>query len=596
MKYIVCFLFAILSCTAAPGAASAEETRLALLIGNEDYPSEVGRLSLPHQDVATLSGALRSVGFEVTARQDLDEDGMDGALSAFEQKIASAAARGETVIAFLYYSGHGASALIDGERTNYLLPATERITTVSELARKGIPLDEVVLGLSQTNASAVFVVTDACRNDLVRAFDRSGNKGFTPPSTRPGMFIAHSTYPGAVAPDDGAFAQTLARYISKPGIEAARAFTLTNREVAQGRGGNLLIPTVANALSADFFFAGREAAPPPSPAVILADDEGTALAQAITAGTLDAYTAFKRRFPRHERIAFVDAEIRRLTPRPVEPVSSARSPGSVFRDRLSGGGQGPEMVVVPAGSFMMGSPESEQGRFNNEGPQRRVTISKPFAVGKFEVTVGQFRTFVNDSGYDVGDRCRTFEGGGWDWRDGINWQNPGFSQSERSPVTCVSWEDVQAYMKWLSRKTGEDYGLLSEAQWEYAARAGSMSRFSWGEGEPTCTKSLDNTANFGSCSGDREELVGYSSANAFGLYDMHGNVWEWIEDCWHENYDGAPTDGSVWTANCSSNNQVIRGGSWRMNPQLLRSAFRFKDTPDIRVNSLGFRVTRDLSE
>ena len=589
MKYVLSILFACFSWIAVPGAASAEETRLALLIGNEDYPSEVGRLSLPHQDVATLSDALRKVGFEVTARQDLDEDGMDGALSAFEQKIALAAARGETVIAFLYYSGHGASALIDGERTNYLLPATERITTVSELARKGIPLDDVVLGLSQTNASAVFVVTDACRNDLVRAFDRSGNKGFTPPSTRPGMFIAHSTYPGAVAPDDGAFAQTLARYISKPGIEAARAFTLTNREVARGRGGNL-IPTVANALSADFFFAGRQAIAPQSPAVILADDEGTALAQAITAGTLEAFQAFKAGFPRSDQMSYVEAQIARLTPRRSEPVSGARSPGSVFRDRLSGGGQGPEMVVVPSGSFMMGSPSSEKGRRDMEGTQRRVTISKPFAVGKFEVTWAEWEACVADGGCNNSGPAS--KGGDEGWGKG------------NRPVINVSWEDAKAYVKWLSGKTGEDYGLLSEAEWEYAARAGTTGRFS-NNGTESDLCDIANGADAStdydwrntSCSdgyGKQTAPVGSFAANAFGLHDMHGNVWEWVEDCWHGNYDGAPTDGSAWTANCSSSSRVLRGGSWYFIPLNLRSANRSGDSPVSRNINMGFRVTRTL--
>ena len=276
--------------------AQAQEKRLALLIGNEDYPAVVGRLSLPHQDVSTLDRTLRDLGFDVTAARDLDEDGMDDALSNFERKINSAAGRGEEVVAFLYYSGHGASAVMDGERVNYLLPAKETITTASELARKGIELDEVIRGLSLTSAKAVFVVTDACRNDLVSAFDRSGNKGFAPTRARAGMFIAHSTYPGAVAPDDGAFAQTLARYLKEPGIEAARAFQLTNREVARGRGVTQ-IPTTANALIEDFYFTWR-AAP--------ISDEEAERELFLAAQSCADYQSYAARYPRGEFITVAE--------------------------------------------------------------------------------------------------------------------------------------------------------------------------------------------------------------------------------------------------------------------------------------------------
>jgi formylglycine-generating enzyme required for sulfatase activity len=226
------------------------------------------------------------------------------------------------------------------------------------------------------------------------------------------------------------------------------------------------------------------------------------------------------------------------------------------------------MVVVPAGSFMMGSPASEAGRLDDEGPQHRVTVAKPFAVGKFEVTVAEW------------DAC--VAGGGCNHKP----SDQGWGRGRR-PVINVSWQDAKGYVAWLSRKTGRTYRLLSEAEWEYAARAGTTTPFSTG-----ATISTDQ-ANFGGNGGSAKE-VGSFKANAFGLHDMHGNVWEWVEDCWNGSYSGAPTDGSVWTSgDCTS--RVLRGGSWYGNPRLLRSANRDRFTTDFRNYGFGFRVGRTLT-
>ncbi len=161
------------------------------------------------------------------------------------------------------------------------------------------------------------------------------------------------------------------------------------------------------------------------------------------------------------------------------------------------------------------------------------------------------------------------------------------------PVINVSWEDAQAYVQWLSRKTGERYRLLSEAEWEYVARAGTSTRFSWGDGDPTCSRGAWNGANFTSCTSYRTEPVGYSAANAFGVHDLHGNVYEWVEDCYQDSYSGAPSDGSARTvSNCSR--RVFRGGSWYDAPQILRSAYRIRNYPTVRFSDRGFRVARTL--
>ena len=263
-----------------------------------------------------------------------------------------------------------------------------------------------------------------------------------------------------------------------------------------------------------------------------------------------------------------------------------RRPGTKFRDCP----ECPELVVVPSGSFMMGSPASEAGRDDDEGPVRRVTIAAPFAVGAREVTRGEFARFVSATGRSMGGSCWTREDGEWENRSGRHWRSPGFRQGDDHPVVCVDWDDARAYVSWLSRETGQGYRLLSESEWEYVARSGTSTRYWWGDGIGR------NRANCVRCGSrwDRTAPVGSFSANGFGLHDVHGNVWEWVEDCWNGSYAGAPRDGSAWeSGDCSA--RVLRGGSWVNGPGLLRSAIRGRDGTDDRGSYFGFRVARTLA-
>ncbi len=289
-----------------------------------------------------------------------------------------------------------------------------------------------------------------------------------------------------------------------------------------------------------------------------------------------------------ERIAQVNPNssyLAELKERLVEPQS-----GKMFRDRLKNGGLGPEMVWIPAGSFDMGSNKGS----SDEKPVHRVVI-KRFSIGKYEVTVGEFSAFVKSSRYKTdaekkGD-CFSYSQG-WEWIKGANWESPGFSQNNNHPVVCVSWNDAVAYSKWLSKQTGKSYRLPSEAEWEYAARGGTNTKYWWGN------KIGKNRAN---CRrdycGDRFEYtapVGSFSSNPFGVYDMAGNVWEWCMDKYHDNYKGAPTDGSAWERGGGSR-RVLRGGSWYDDPANVRTALRNWSTLADR-GSNGFRVAfaRDL--
>jgi formylglycine-generating enzyme required for sulfatase activity len=232
------------------------------------------------------------------------------------------------------------------------------------------------------------------------------------------------------------------------------------------------------------------------------------------------------------------------------------------------------MVVVPAGEFTMGSPLQEIGRSDDEGPQRTVTLARPFAVSRLELTFAEWDACVAHG--DCDPRVRDSWGRG------------------RQPATSVNWHDARRYVAWLSRVTGRPYRLLSEAEWEYAARAGTSTAYSWGD------EIGERNANCNGC-GSRWDAkqaapVGSFAANAFGLHDMHGNVWEWVEDCYHTSYYSGPTDGSPWTEDGVCNVRVVRGGSWYFIPQNLRSAIRGWFAIEDRDFNFGIRVGRTLTQ
>ena len=313
--------------------------------------------------------------------------------------------------------------------------------------------------------------------------------------------------------------------------------------------------------------------------------------------TVEAIRAFERASDRSERGEATDQLLAQLRATERWP---APQPGEVFRDCPDC----PEMVVIPAGRFTMGSPSNEPQRLNTEGPQRQVNISA-FALATTPLTVGEFRLFVEATAYRTdaernaggNSGCRTREGGSWAWRSGRNWRSPGMSQDDAHPVLCLSWNDAQAYIEWLSEKTGEGYRLPSEAEWEYATRAGTSTRFNTGDCITTAQANFSGTHPAQGCPRgefrERTTPVKTFAPNSSGLYDMHGNVWEWTQDCWNDNYTGAPSDGSAWMAgDCSR--AVLRGGSWSTNGQFLRSAFRNTNARDFRDGYIGFRPARSL--
>ena len=279
--------------------------------------------------------------------------------------------------------------------------------------------------------------------------------------------------------------------------------------------------------------------------------------------------------------------------------------------------QGPEMVLLAGGAVQQGSPESEVGRTGDESPQHAVTIPQPFALGRCEVTVGEFRQFVEASGYttdaETSRGCYV-----WNEQERVNkldparnWKSPGFAQTDQHPVTCVSWNDAQAYITWLNAWLGlrpnTAYRLPTESEWEYAARAGTTTPYFWSDASQCqYANGADQTAKhtgkwpanwtYAACADQFvfTAPVGSFSPNRWGLYDTSGNVGEWVADCWHESYKAAPADGSAWleagSGDCSR--RVLRGGGWYGNPLNLRSANRNWNAPDGAYIISGFGLAR----
>jgi formylglycine-generating enzyme required for sulfatase activity len=286
-------------------------------------------------------------------------------------------------------------------------------------------------------------------------------------------------------------------------------------------------------------------------------------------------------------------------PTPEPPVIApepAPEPG-VLRDRFAdGSGHGPALVEIPAGRFQMGSPEHERKKaidagaqlawLERETPQHWVGIGRNFALGRYPVTVGEWRRFAMATG--------------WRPHGEVNWAAPGFHQAEDHPVVGVTWDDAQLYVRWLSEKTGQRYRLPSEAEWEYACRAGTKTAFSFGDTIDTSLANYDGSYSYaGSPKGVFRRgttPVASFAPNRWGLFDMHGNVWEWVQDVVHDNYEGAPVDGSAWEEGGDQGRRILRGGSWLYNPRYLRSALRNGYSAVLSNDIVGFRVARELAE
>ena len=554
---------ALLSLCAATAHA---ERRVALVIGNATYAESP--LRNPVNDARDMRDRLLTVGFDkadIVYRENLKRDDIGRTLREFKSKLSADS------VALVFYAGHGVQ--VKGE--NYLPAVDAHIDGEEDVPQQSLKLGTLmgVLAESKTRLNLVFL--DACRNNpYARAF-RDGSRGLARArdETPSGTLIAYATRANAVAADgtgrNGVFTSALLGAMAEPGQPIEQVLKKVVRSVrSQTQGAQE--PWHEGSLDGDFYFVpggATAAATRPSPTQL-------ATAQPEPVAT-----------PR---------------PNPATPSPSIPQAGQVFKDCS----ECPEMVVIGTGSFEMGSPTYEAQRDADEGPRHRVNIGREFALGRTHVTVGEFRRFVSATGF-VSDAernaggdsgCFTREDGKWDWRPGRSWRNPGLVQTEQHPVVCLSWNDAKAYAAWLSDQTGKRYRLPSEAEWEYAARAGTTTPFYTGQTIATDQANFNGNGTYnGSAKGEYRQSttkVGSFAPNAFGLSDMAGNAWQWIEDAYHENYTGALEDGSAWTTGGDGARRVLRGGSWNDYPQSAGSAKRDGDAPDYRSNFAGFRIAR----
>ncbi len=509
----------------SPAVPQQRAARVALVIGNASYPDASTPLSVPTRDARTLAEEFRRSEFDVDLKENVGKEDMQRAIDAFTGKIRDGMA------ALFYFSGYG----IQVARQTYLLPVNAQVWTEAEVRRDGISVDAVLADMHRKGAKVKIIILDAARRNPFERRFRSSAAGLAGLDAVDGTLAMYSAAPGRVI-NDGAganslFVSELIKELRSPNLTAEEVFNRARIGVSRASN-NEQVPWVASSLVEEFRFGAPRAvaAPAPSPSPSPSPAPRPAPAPAPV-------------------------------PTPTEPRRTGSKAGDLFRDCPDCA----ELVVVPAGSFEMGS-SSEY-----ENPVRRVTISKPFAIGRYEVTFDEWDKCADDGGCKFRPEDR-------EWGRG------------RRPVINVSWLDAKGFLTWLSQKTGQTYRLPTEAEWEYAARGGTTTPYWWGRDIGT------GQANCRDCKGgdtQRTSPVGSYKPNPFGLYDTAGNVAEWVEDCWNDNYRGAPSNGSAWTAG-QCRLRVLRGGAFDSQSRYLRSMARFRYDVDVRFVANGFRVVREL--
>ena len=555
----------------------AAADRVALVIGNGEY-AHVAPLVNPVNDAADVGAALRGMGFAVTLVTNANVGSLVDALEVFRRRSATAE------VALVFYAGHGIE--VDGR--NYLIPVDAELARARDVRREAVSLDEVVGDTA--GARLRLVILDACReNPFAQRMAPSGGIDRTvpgglaavtvPQTATDEMLVALATAPGAVAADgagrNSPFTAALLEHLEEPGVDIELLFRRVTQTVIESTNGRQR-PWVDASLLREHYLVE-----PVRDMVAVSGDPVTERVfwESIRDSDDPAdYADYLRLWPdgtfaslARRRMGPADAGI---APEHAPEVEAVDPPGpavgDVFRDCTAC----PELVLLPAGSFMMGS---EDGRAN-ERPRHGVTLGEPLAVGVHEVTFDEWEACVSGGG------CNGYRPPDGGWGRGTR------------PVIGVSWEDAQSFVQWLSRATGHRYRLLSEAEWEYAARAGTTEPRYWDPSESAQCQYANGADEHAPCPDGypRTAPVGSYEPNEFGLYDALGNVFEWTQDCWDgEDYSGSPTDGRAWeSGECAS--RVVRGGAWSSEPSMLRAAFR-GGTPSIsRVGEIGFRVVRTI--
>jgi formylglycine-generating enzyme required for sulfatase activity len=590
----ILFIFVGLVAVAAP----AEARRVALVIGNSDYQT-LSKLGNPTPDAKAVAALLKKHGFEVYEYYDLPRADLLDALEEFKS------AADDATVALAYYAGHGME--VGGK--NVIAPTDMEIDCEDQEAKRSVEADKLFEALG--DAPQQIVLLDACRNNPFpqcpkrSATSGNGFRGFsriTAPDRS--LLIANATLEGALAADGppgnhSPFAAALlARFEASPNMFMRDLLDQTASDVQLASGGSQIPEIITRGgapkvcLSEDGCGGGISVT-----SEVSSDDEATVaevrallsqLGYGVSArgGNDEALAGAIRKFHASTGLtadgritATLVAVLRASTQVASLPPKDGgevvvQGPkeieiGSTFKDCENC----PEMVAVTGGGFAMGAGPDDGDATAAEKPQHEVQIGHPFAVSKLEIT------------FDEWDAC-ALEGGckGYMPEDG------GWGRGKR-PAIYVSWDDAKSYVEWLRAKTGKAYRLLTEAEWEYAARAGTTTAYATGETITTAQADFDDSSARGEYEGKTVDAGSYP-ANPYGLHDMHGNVWEWVEDCWNKTHAGAPADGSARGGDCAR--RVLKGGAWYFEKEFLRAAARLSYPKASRLNVVGFRVARTL--
>lgn len=600
------------------------ERRVALLIGNGDYKD--APLKNPVNDARDMHAALKALDFDATLLLDATMQQMERAVREFGSKLR----QGGTGL--FYYAGHG----LQLEGNNYLIPVSAVIESKSDV-RFGCLDAGLVLGkMEDADNGLNIIILDACRENPFRSILRGPERGLAKMDAPTGSLIAYACAPGTSANDgegkNGLYTQHLLQNIGTPGMIVEEMFKRVRQGVAKDSA-KKQVPWEESSLIGHFSFVAEKPGekeeppsapplpsppPPPEPTSALSPDPlppplppSSSPASPTPAASISARPSFPSwlRKARYGAVvlalmisAFVayfrpgggtNPEPKRESPSGASNVASpapaaapatgavAPAVGTVWRDPVTG----MEFVWVPQGCFMMGSPSSETGHNDDEGPVHEVCISGLW-VGKYAVTNEEYRKYKPGHGSS----------------DYKNWS----LNEDRKPAVYVSWEDAKAYAQWLSGQGNGKFRLLTEAEWEYAARARTTTSRFWGDSPDDACRYANvhdrrSRRTFSELTWEAHDCddryavtapVGRFRPNAFGLYDMLGNVWQWCEDVYDAKaYSSHSRDNPLKSG--SGSDRVLRGGSWRSSPWYVRSSIRESSTPDARLSNYGFRLVRE---
>ncbi len=532
--------------------AAANEARVALVIGNSNYKS--APLKNPVNDAKAIADKLQGLGFKVTLKLDQDQKSMAEAIRVFGNQLKAGGA------GLFYYAGHGMQV----RGRNFLIPVDADIQNEDEVPYRSVDANEVLSKMETAKNRLNLMILDACRNNPFSRKFRSAAQGLAQMDAPSGTLVAFATAPGSVASDgtgkNGIYTQHLLASLGQPGVPVEQLFKRVRVGVMKDTR-NAQVPWESSSLVGDFYFKPGAASATADPAAIelaywdsIKDSQGA-----------DDYRAYLKKYPNG---LFADIAKRRALnpPKPatttvvsIAPTHATKpEPAAVAGKTWVEPTTGMEFVWIPKGCFQMGSPTSELGRNSNEH-QHEVCVDG-YWLGIYEVTNAQYRLFKpsHDSG---------------------RYENVSLN-SNNQPVGNVSWYEAMAFAEWLSVKAGKIFRLPTEAEWEYAARAGTSTAYFWGD-------NWRERHNYLSAS---KKPVGSHRPNTFGLYDMLGNVWEWTASIYDSDYKGAERQVASLDAD---GYRVVRGGSWGNNSAGVRSAYRRSDAPDYQYFHIGFRLVRN---